>query len=214
MPAPETDLEQPPTAHITGVVLAGGRARRMSGTDKGLIDINGRPMASYVIAALRPQVGELIISANRNLEEYAGLGGDCEVIPDMVGDFAGPLAGMASAMQAAGTPYLVTVPCDSPLVTPDLVRRLYAALSEEDAEISAATDGERLQPVFALLCCDLLTDLLEYLEAGQHKIDRWYEGRRLARVDFSDCPDMFVNINTPEERIRMEDRLTGARRKA
>lgn len=202
---PQPD-EKAPRAQITGVVLAGGLARRLGGVDKGLVAVNGKPMVSYIVAALRPQVGALLISANRNLEEYATLG-DCEVIPDMVGDFAGPLAGMASALQAAGTPYLVTVPCDSPLVAPDLVGRLYAALVAEDAEISVATDGERMQPVFALLCSDLLTDLLEYLAGGQRKIDRWYQGRRLAQADFSDRTEMFLNINTAQEREQMERHL-------
>ncbi len=208
MSRPESESEEPPRAQITGVVLAGGLARRMGGADKGLVQVRGAPMVSHVVAALRPQVGTLIINANRNLEEYAQLG-DCEVIPDMVGDFAGPLAGMASAMQATNTPYLVTVPCDSPIVAPDFVRRLYAALVEHDAEISVATDGERMQPVFAMLYCDLLTDLLEYLEAGQRKIDRWYQQRRLAQTDFSDRIEMFLNINTPAERERMEQRMAG-----
>ncbi|NIR31979.1 MAG: molybdenum cofactor guanylyltransferase [Gammaproteobacteria bacterium] len=199
----EGESEEPPRAQITGVVLAGGLARRMGGTDKGLVQVAGNPMVSYIVGALRPQVGTLLINANRSLEEYAQLG-DCEVIPDMVGDFAGPLAGMASAMQATNTLYLVTVPCDSPIVAPDFVRRLYAALIEHDAEISVAMDGERMQPVFAMLYCDLLTDLLDYLEAGQRKIDRWYRERRLAHTDFSDRADMFLNINTPAEREQME----------
>ena len=208
MPTPENESEEPPRAQMTGVVLAGGLARRMGGTDKGLVQVGGSPMVSYIVAALRPQVGTLLINANRNLEEYAQLG-NCEVIPDMVGDYAGPLAGMASAMQATNTPYLVTAPCDSPILAPDFVQRLYAALIEQDAEISVATDGERMQPVFALLCCDLLTDLLDYLEAGQRKIDRWYQQQRLAQADFSDRADMFLNINTPAEREQMERRMGG-----
>lgn len=195
-----------PNPDITGVILAGGQARRMGGNDKGLIEVNGRAMIDYVIQALRPQVSELLINANRHVDRYAALG-NCQVVHDEIEGFVGPLAGMASAMSHCRTRYLLAVPCDSPLIAHDLAERLYAALDKNDANISSVHDGERLQPVFALLDRELLPSILDYLETGQRKIDRWYETERFAIADFSDQPDMFLNINTPEERDRLEQTL-------
>lgn len=197
-----------PRREVTGVVLAGGRARRMGGEDKGLVPVNGEPMVVHALRGLAPQVGALLINANRNREQYAALGA-CEIVADADGDYAGPLAGMASAMEHAGTRYILTVPCDSPLLAADLGERLFAALAAEDAEVSVAHDGERLQPVFALLDCALRGSILDYLAAGGRKIDTWYTERRLALADLEDCPDMFLNINTPEERDLLEARLAG-----
>lgn len=207
-----TDAEAPasryPRQEITGVVLAGGRARRMGGEDKGLVQVNGEPMVVHALRGLAPQVGALLVNANRNRERYAALG-DCDVVADADGDFAGPLAGMASAMERAGTRYILTVPCDSPLLAPDLGERLFAALTAADAEVSVAHDGDRLQPVFALLDCALRESIMDYLASGGRKIDTWYAERRLALGDLEDCPDMFLNINTPEERDLLEARLAG-----
>jgi molybdenum cofactor guanylyltransferase len=194
---------------ITGVILAGGRAQRMGGRDKGLIELCGRPMAEHVLTALRPQVGCVIINANRNREQYAALG--CPVVADSIGEYFGPLAGTASALQAADTDYVLTVPCDSPLVPEDLALRLAQALAREGAEIVVAHDGERMQPVFALVSRSLLPSLLAYLEAGERKIDLWFARHRLALADFSDRPETFLNVNTPEERAALEDRLCGGR---
>jgi molybdenum cofactor guanylyltransferase len=190
------------------VVLAGGRARRMGGEDKGLVQVNGEPMVVHALRRLAPQAGALLINANRNRERYAALGA-CDVVADADGDFAGPLAGMASAMERAGTRYILTVPCDSPLLAPDLGERLFAALTAADAEVSVAHDGDRLQPVFALLDCALRESIMDYLASGGRKIDTWYAERRLALGDLEDCPDMFLNINTPEERDLLEARLAG-----
>ncbi len=206
---PNPSINAVPLADITGVVLAGGRGERMGGIDKGLIPLNGRPMVQYVLEALRPQVGRIFINANRNQAQYAALGYD--VVPDSVGGYLGPLAGMASAMRVAATPYVLTAPCDSPLVVADLAQRLYTALVSERADISAAHDGERLHPVFALLRRDLLPSLEAYLAAGERKIDRWFAGHRLAIADFSDLADAFLNVNDPQERAALEARLTGSR---
>ena len=201
-----TDTVQPCHPDITGVVLAGGRARRMGGEDKGLVELAGRCMVEYVVDALRPQVGALLVNANRNAERYAELTG-LEVLPDIVGDYAGPLAGMASALAAACTPLVLSAPCDSPLVAPDLAARMHAALVAAGADIAVARDAERMQPVFALLSRELLGDLRAALEAGERKIDRWYATHRVVEVDFSDHGDMFLNINTPEERDALAARL-------
>ena len=120
----------PPIARdaITGLILAGGRGQRMGGRDKGLQLYDGRPLAAHVLARLAPQVGAVLISANRNHAAYSALGAD--VVSDETQDFAGPLAGMLSGLRAAKTEYVLTVPCDSPLLPDDLALRLTAALTE------------------------------------------------------------------------------------
>ena len=185
---------------ITGLVLAGGRATRMGGMDKGLVQLAGRPMVEWVLDCLRDQVDELIINANRNQETYGAMGH--LVVSDRCGEFQGPLAGMASGMAAAGSQWLLTAPCDSPLLSPLLAARLWQACAG-GADIAVAHDGQRLQPVFALLRCDLLGSLQAYLDAGGRKIDRWYAQHAYATVDFSDEATMFENINTPEDRQRL-----------
>ena len=194
-----------PLADITGVILAGGRAQRMGGMDKGLIPLNGKPMVEHILDAVRPQVGALLINANRNLEDYGRYG--LPVITDRMGDYFGPLVGMASALEVSTTPYLLTVPCDSPLIPADLAARLYQELQEADAEISVAHDGERMQPVFALLRRELLPSLLAYLDAGGRKIDTWYAQHRLVLADFSDRQELSCNVNTPDEQARLEQQL-------
>ena len=190
---------------VTGVILAGGRATRMGGVDKGLVPIGGRPMIAWVIDALRPQVAGVTINANRNHESYGEFG--CPVIDDGDSEFRGPLAGMASAMRIARTPYIAVAPCDSPLLCGELVERLYAAAASSGSPVAVAHDGERLQPVFALLACDLLQDLAGYLDDGQRKIDRWYARHGYESVDFSDVADSFANINAPEDRSVLEESL-------
>ncbi|HLQ25206.1 MAG TPA: NTP transferase domain-containing protein, partial [Acidiferrobacterales bacterium] len=119
-------------------------------------------------------------------------------------------AGMASAMQAAGTEYILTVPCDSPLLPPDLAVRLAAALTRDQADISVAHDGGRMQPVFSLLRCNLLASMLAYLQSGERKIDLWYAQHKLAIADFTDSPETFLNVNTPEDRAELEAKLVKA----
>ena len=178
----------------------------MGGEDKGLVEVAGRPMVAHTIDALRPQSVEVVVNANRNAGAYrAATGG--RVIADTVGGFAGPLAGMASALEASSTPLLLTAPCDSPLVTEELGPRLHAAMVRCGAEIAVAHDGERMQPVFALLARGLLSDLLAFLRAGERKIDAWYATRHAVTADFSDILDTFLNVNTPQERDRLDSRL-------
>ena len=194
-----------PVQDITAVILAGGKARRMGGEDKGLIELHGRPLLDYIISGLRPQAGQLLVNANRNLERYRAFG--YPVVEDIMGDYFGPLVGMATGMQACNTPYIMTVPCDSPFVPAGLTDTLYQALADTRADISVAHDGRRMQPVFALLRCELLPDLLTYLEGGGRKIDTWYTQHRLALSDFSALPDTFLNLNTPEDRTILTNRL-------
>lgn len=195
-PIPET---------VTGVILAGGMARRMGGQDKGLVSFAGRPLIEWVIGALRPQVHSLIINANRNREVYAAYGHP--VITDDIEGFQGPLAGFASAMAAAATPWIATAPCDGPFLASALVERLCGALVREQAEIAVASDGERMQPVYALLPVSLAPSLHSFLSAGERKIDRWYARHRVALADLSDHPESFTNINSPGDSALLEREL-------
>jgi molybdopterin-guanine dinucleotide biosynthesis protein A len=199
-------MTQTPPPAVSGIILAGGRATRMGGIDKGLVDIAGRPMIEHIIERLRPQTQALIINANRSHEHYAAYG--LPVVADDFGDFAGPLAGMAAGLAKAATPWAVAVPCDSPLLPPDLVARLWAALQREQAELAVAWAEERMQPVFALLPQALLPSLRDFLAGGDRKIDRWYGRHRVALADFSDSPDTFLNINTADEQAALEARLS------
>ncbi len=190
------DLDYPPMT-LTAVILAGGRATRMGGQDKGLLVLADKPLVQHAIEALWPQTGAILINANRHQERYASFG--YPVVEDSLQGFCGPLAGILSAMQTAKTRYLLTAPCDSPFLPNDLAKRLYAAMLDQQAEISVAHDGERLEPVFALLDCALAPSLLGYLQEDGRKIETWYHRHRLAIVDFSDRAEAFANINTPDE---------------
>lgn len=191
---------------ITGVVLAGGRATRWDGRDKGLIEVSGRLMISHVLDALTPQVEHVIINANRNLDAYGAFG--WPVVTDASRDFLGPLAGIASGLAAASTDWVAIVPCDSPLLAADCVSRLASACEDDErTDLAVAHDGERIQPVFALIRRRLLEDLNTFLESGGRKIDRWYGQQHMQLVDFSDSPDNFLNINRPEDRDVLEARM-------
>ena len=187
-------------ADITGLVLAGGRGSRMGGVDKGLQDHDGRPLALHALQRLAPQVGPLMINANRNREAYAAMG--APVWPDALPDYAGPLAGFLAGLEHCATPWLVTVPCDSPLFPTDLVERLARALTDADAEIAmpaTVEDGTRqVQPVFCLMQANLKDSLLRFAHSGQRKIDRWTALHRCVEVEFDD-DRAFFNANTLAE---------------
>ncbi len=197
-----------PDRSITGVILAGGMGRRMGGEDKGLISLGSHPMVEYALRAMDAQVDRLVISANRNQELYARYGHP--VLADEIGEYFGPLAGMAAALQAAPAGWVITVPCDSPLICGDYVIRMREALEKSGAEVAVARDSERIQPVFALISTDLHDSLLRFLESGERKIDRWYAMHRCIEVDFSDREEMFLNVNRPEDRETMEAMLITA----
>jgi len=194
--------------NITGVILAGGQARRMDGQDKGLIMLNDKPMIEYIIDAFKPQASKLIINANRNHELYSKYGLD--IVADELSGFCGPLAGMASALQTIEDNYMVTVPCDTPFIPIDLVQRLTNALKNESAEISVAHNGDRIQPVFCMINKSLQQSLNDYLASGERKIYRWFEQHNYAIADFSDVPETFDNINTPEDIQNALSRLVSA----
>ncbi|MBS0002722.1 MAG: molybdenum cofactor guanylyltransferase [Thioalkalivibrio sp.] len=187
---------------VAGLVLAGGRARRMGGEDKGLIPLAGRPMVEHVLERIRPQVDEIVISANRNRRLYARYGHP--VIEDREGGYPGPLAGILSGLLATHQPWLAVVPCDSPFLPEDLVDRLLRSALAASAELAVVHDGSRLQPLFALIHRSLLTDLRAFVAAGGRKVDTWCAQQRMATTDLSDQPAAFLNINTPEDRAALE----------
>ncbi len=190
---------------ITGVILAGGQARRMGGLDKGLVEVAGKPMIEWTLRALLPQVGSVVINANRSLETYRDLG--VPVVEDRHDGFQGPLAGLHAAFEAVGTDYLLCVPCDAPRLPPDLVARLAGALTRERAEIAAAEADGRLHSLHALFDGRLAPDLAERLIEGERKPDRWYASRKFVRVAFDDAPEAFMNVNTPDQRDALAEIL-------
>jgi len=194
-------------AQITGLVLAGGLGRRMSedgeGIDKGLQPFRGRPMVAHVIERFAPQVGPLLINANRHLEDYRAFGHP--VVIDAIEGFAGPLAGLHAGMRAATTAYLATAPCDSPFLPPDLVARLADAVARTGAPLAVARTGGQPHPVFMLAQRALLPGLEAFLAAGRRKIDAWYGPLGAAEVDFAD-EAAFRNINTRDELRDYESR--------
>ena len=185
---------------ITGLILAGGRGSRMGGVDKGLQAHLGMPLAMHAVLRLSPQVGHIMINANRNLAAYESMG--APVWPDALPDYPGPLAGFLAGLEHCATPYLVTVPCDSPQFPEDLVARLAERLDMESAEIAIAAtreDGElRLQPVFCLMNATVVESLIRFTGTGQRKIDAWTATLRHVAVEFDDA-GAFVNANTVAE---------------
>lgn len=184
-------------SRITALILAGGKSRRMGGRDKGLLPFGDQVLVGHVIDAVKVQVSAVMISANRNRNAYAKFG--FPVLRDPLDDFQGPLAGFLAGLQALQTDYLVTLPCDGPFVTFDLVERLARGLQQAGADIAVAHDGQRLQPVYALLHRNTLASLRAALDEGERKIDRWYPRQHWVTVDFSDVPQQFGNINTPDD---------------
>jgi molybdenum cofactor guanylyltransferase len=188
-------------ADITGIVLAGGQGRRMGGVDKGWVELAGKPMIAHVLERLAPQVGDVLINANQNLDRYAAFG--LPVVPDAVGGFAGPLAGLHAGLTRATRPYVVSVPCDSPFLPTDLVVRLADGLersfASRGAQLAVAKTFDQPHPVFCLVRRDVLPHLAAFLEAGGRKIDAWYATLATVEVAFDDEAEAFRNINTADE---------------
>lgn len=196
-----------PPDQITGLIVCGGRGTRMGGVDKGLQNHDGMPLALHALLRLQAQVGAMLINANRNLAAYESFG--APVWPDPLPDHPGPLAGWLAGLERCETPYMVTVPCDSPRFPTDLVLRLAAALQRDNADVAMAAtleDGRvQPQPVFCLLKSSLLESLLASLHAGERKIDRWAAQHRSVQVLFDDA-GAFANANTLEELQRLQSR--------
>ena len=193
-----------PKVEVTGLVLAGGQGSRMGGVDKGLQPFRGRPMVAHAVERLAPQVDEILINANRNVEEYARFG--ARVIADEIPGFAGPLAGFERGLAHAAGELVATVPCDSPFLPADLVARLRSALEGAKADLAVAKTGAQAHPVFCLMRRSVHASLGEFLASGQRKIDRWYSALTVVEVPFDDEADAFLNINTREELAHLEPR--------
>lgn len=198
------------TSDITGLILAGGRGSRMGGADKGLQNFSGTPLALHTLLRLGPQVGQMMVNANRNLSAYEAFG--APVWPDVLADYAGPLAGFLTGLERCETGWLVTVPCDTPLFPHDLVARLAQAASDQQAEIAMAAapeeDGQlRPQPVFCLMRVELLESLVRFTHGGGRKIDAWTAQHKTALAAFDrpgDDARAFFNANTLAELHQLE----------
>ena len=193
-------------SEITGLLLAGGRAQRMGGIDKGLVRFQGKPLIEHAIHRLAPQVSSLLINANRNQDIYSHYG--YPIVIDENQDFAGPLAGYLAGLKTCKTPYLVTAPCDSPLFPTDLVVALADQMEKEDANIAYASSQDSegkiwAQPVFCLMKREVLQSLEEFLANGQRKIDRWFASQAACTAIFVN-ESAFANANTPEELAQLE----------
>ena len=186
-----------PRAEITGLVLAGGEGRRMGGLDKGLQDFAGQPLVAHALARLAPQVGTVLISANRHLDAYARFG--CPVLADASADFHGPLAGLLEGLRAAPTPWVLCVPCDVPTLPADLADHLGAALLHHGGRIAMAVDGGgRTQPLFALLHTGLREPLAAALAQGERRVEAWMRSQGARCVGF-ESTEAFRNLNTRAE---------------
>jgi molybdopterin-guanine dinucleotide biosynthesis protein A len=195
-----------PAGDITGLILAGGRAQRMGGIDKGLISFLEKPLIVSAIGRLQNQVGPILINANRNITQYATYG--YPVILDETPDFSGPLAGFSAGLKACKTPYMLTSPCDSPLLPLDLASQLANEMERGNFQLVYASSQEAdgkvwAQPVFSLMRTDLLESLVHFLHKGDLKIDRWFKELRSGSVIFNDA-NAFANVNTPEELQNLE----------
>lgn len=211
-PTRTTPYPLPTGDTITGLVLAGGRGSRMGGVDKGLQAFNGQPLARHALERLAPQVGGLMISANRHAARYAAFG--VPVWPDTLPDHPGPLAGILSGLAHCETPWLATVPCDCPAFPHDLVDRLAQAIAVTRAEIAMVNapdafdaDGHtlRAQPVFSLMRRTLRDSLARFLAGGGHRVRAWIDSHATVRVPFQDAA-AFANANTLDELRMLEAR--------
>lgn len=189
-------------ANITGLILAGGKARRMHGADKGLVSFLNQPMIAHVIKRLAPQVNNIVININRSHKEYEKFG--LAIITDNIADFAGPLAGLHAGLKAAQTDWVLCVPCDSPLLANDLAVRLMQVATATKSDIAVAKTGTQNHPVFCLCKTSLSNNLADYLKNGGRKVDEWQKSQAYVEVDFDDQALAFANINTFEDLAEIE----------
>lgn len=187
---------------VTGLILAGGLARRMNGQDKGLILFRRQAMVAHIVQALSTQCNDLLINANRNISEYEKLG--YPVITDRHTGFQGPLAGMLSGLHHISTQWMITAPCDGPFMATDYVKKMQQAVTDNHTDIAIASCHNRQQPVYVMINRSLMESLQTFLDSNQRKIDVWYAQHEHTIVDFSASPQMFENINTPEQLRALE----------
>ncbi len=182
---------------ITVVILAGGKGRRMGGQDKGLVSYKNESLVKHVIDAISLQTHQIIINANRNLDQYSNFG--YPVVKDTLKDFQGPLAGFLAAMSSVDTDYILTMPCDGPVITDNYIQKMKQGLNDSGADLVIASDGSRMQPVYALIPLTLKHSLQLYLANGGRKIDSWYQQHDFSLIEFNDDSEFFTNINSPQD---------------
>ena len=191
---------------ISALILAGGRSSRMDGYDKGLLKLLERPMIDYVIERLKPQVGQILISANRHLEQYKEFG--YEVLVDEYDDYRGPLAGMARGLAQSESEYLLSVPCDGPLLPVDIAARMLQCALQQQAKAVLVFDGQYKQPTYNLIHKDLAVQLNQSLVNNEHKLGKWLMDNGAVRLDYSDQKSAFLNINTPDDLHLLSQKLS------
>ena len=200
---------------ISAIIISGGRATRMNGVDKGLVLLQQKPLIAHIIPRLQPQVDEIFINANREIAHYEAFG--LPILKDIghqdendqgtVEKFIGPLAGFSLGLRYAKHDYVLTVPCDSPLLPLDLAQRLLNSMSEARADIAVASNTGNTHRVFCLMKKSVLPSLLAYIESGERKVSTWQKSQKYVEVDFSDCDEAFTNLNTFEDLTMLEQKL-------
>ena len=197
-------MQQTPPS-ITTVILAGGAARRMGGEDKGLTPLNNEAMIAHVIQRLAGQTPDILINCNRSQQQYAKFG--YPLIEDTLSGGLGPLAGILSALDNSDSDYVLSVPCDTPLLPIDLAARMMQTIQQEQADACTVNDGDRLHPVILLVKRSVFSGLREYLIGGGRKVHDWFYSVTHCSADFSDQPETFININTPQQLATLQQRL-------
>lgn len=198
----------PNSEPISAILLAGGAGLRMGGEDKGLLKLKDKTLAQWVLARIAPQVDEILISANRNLDTYCSFG--YPVVPDKTEGFAGPLAGIARGLLDAKHELILSVPCDTPFLPDDLVARLFAALNTDNYDLVVPAVAGKGQHAICLMRRQVGANLAAYLAQGGRKVQEWQAGLRCAQTDFTDVAPFFVNLNRPEQLAALEGRLKRA----
>jgi molybdenum cofactor guanylyltransferase len=190
---------------ISSIILSGGRATRMNGADKGLVLLKNKSLIAHVIERLKPQADKIFINANREIATYEAF---ClPVLQDENAEFIGPLAGFSLGLQHAKHEFVLTVPCDSPLLPLNLVERLYSGMTASRMDIAVASSDGDTHPVFCLMKKNVLPSLTEYIASGERKVSTWQKSQKYIEVDFSDCSDTFTNLNTFEDLAALELKL-------
>jgi molybdenum cofactor guanylyltransferase len=190
-------MPTPDSQQVTAVILAGGQGKRLQGQDKGLIVYNQQPIVETILQCIKPFTSQILINANRNIETYVKYG--YPVIMDELSGYQGPLAGIASALQQAKTSHILVMPCDGPFITSNYITRMCQHLEQKNSPLAVAHDGQRLQPIHALISTELQCDIECFLHSGKRGVKHWYTQHSFTQVDFSDMPEIFTNINTAEQ---------------
>ncbi len=191
---------------LSAIILSGGRATRMRGLDKGLVQLQNKPLVQHVIERIAPQVDEILINANREIQQYKRF--DLPILQDNDPDYIGPLAGFSLGLAHCKYDYLLTTPCDSPLLPKDLANRLMNSLIKKTAEIAVAKSDGNAHPVISLMNKSVLSSLLAYIRSGGRKVSTWQKSLRYIEVEFDDCSEAFINLNTFEELNTLDLKLS------